>query len=83
MAIRGIDDFSGSEILQSARKDRGITQVVLAERLGITQGTLSALLSRPHPSLNGFVKVLDAMDYEVAVIDRKTGENKWTVGIDE
>jgi len=67
------------KILKAAIAERGITQKVLAERLGCAQNSLSMNITRDRMSLDVFVDVLDALGYDVVVADRKTGKKKWTV----
>ena len=68
-------------ILREAMKARGITQVVLADKLGVLQSSLSGSLNRKRSSMEVFCRLLNAMDYDVAVVDRETGEVVWKVAV--
>ena len=69
------------EILKASVKERKITQVELADRLGIRQSSLSGNINRRRMSLEVFSTILNAMGYDVAVVDRETGEVKWKVEV--
>ena len=69
------------DILKASIKERGITQVDLADRLGIRQSSLSGNINRRRMSLEVFGEILNAMDYDVAVVDRETGEIMWKVAV--
>lgn len=69
------------EILKTSVKERKITQVELADRLGIRQSSLSGNINRRRMSLEVFSTILNAMGYDVAVVDRETGEVKWKVEV--
>lgn len=69
------------EILKASIKERSITQVELADRLGIRQSSLSGNINRRRMSLEVFSEILNAMDYDVAVVDRETGEVVWKVAV--
>lgn len=63
------------ERLYELRKDRGITQVELAERLGVSQGSVSELERRDDlfiSTLNGYVKALGGRLQVAAVFDDGT-----------
>lgn len=68
-------------ILKASIKERGITQIELADRIGIRQSTLSDNINRRRMSLKVFGEVLNAMEYDVAVVDRSTGEIMWKVDV--
>lgn len=70
------------EILRTAMSERGMTQVKLAERIGIGQNAVSATINRDRMSLDGFKRILNAMGYAVAVIDKQSGDVKWVVDSD-
>lgn len=69
------------EILKASVKERKITQIELADRLGIRQSSLSGNINRRRMSLEVFSTILNAMGYDVAVMDRETGEVKWKVEV--
>lgn len=66
-------------ILREAMQRSGLTQAKLGERIGMKQNALSANMTRDRMSLDNFRKVLGGMDYDVAVVDRKTNEVVWIV----
>lgn len=68
-------------ILKASIKERGITQIELADRIGIRQSTLSDNINRRRMSLKVFGEVLNAMEYDIAVMDRSTGEIMWKVDV--
>lgn len=69
----------GTDIMRRALKEREMTQVDLADKLGVMQSTVSMHFSRIRIGLDVFLNVLDTMEYDVIVVDRKTGEKKWKV----
>lgn len=66
-------------ILKQAVKERKVTQGHVAEKLGMKSNALSANMKRDRMSLDMFMRILNALDYDVAVIDRQTGEPVWIV----
>lgn len=68
-------------ILKASIKERGITQVELADRLGVLQSSVSGNINRRRMSLEVFSTMLNAMDYDVAVVDRETGTVMWKVEV--
>ena len=68
-----------ADILRMALKERNMKQMDLADKLGVLQSTISGNLNRPRLGLEVFNSMLDAMDYDVAVVDRTTGEVRWIV----
>lgn len=79
--VEAIQPEESRAILKLAIKDRGTTQVDLADKLGMYQSGLSGLINRPKMTLYGFGTILNAMDYDIAVVDRATGEVKWIVAV--
>ena len=71
------------DILRKAIQERGTTQVAVADLLGMYQSGLSSLINRPNMTMYGFGTVLNAMNYDVAVVDRETGEVMWKVALKE
>lgn len=78
-----MESMNEKEIMRVTRVERKVTQTVLAGRLGMSQNALSANMLRKRTSLGMFVNILGAMDYDVCVIDRETGEIKWKVEVDD
>lgn len=68
---------SEGDIMRLAIKDRGITQLDVADRLGLLQSTVSSSMNRKRTTVDSFRRVLNVMDYDIAVIDRESGEVKW------
>ena len=68
-------------IMRSAMKKRSITQVDLADKLGVLQSSLSGSINRKRLSLEVFCRILNAMEYDVVVVDRKTEEPVWKVAV--
>ena len=55
-------------LLQSARKSAGMSQTVLAQRLGISQSRISAMELDPGSiSVEQLLKILAALNHEVLV----------------
>ena len=82
MAIRketGVTEEKDTVILKKAMKERGLVQVTLAERLGMQQSSLCGNLNRSRIGMDVFRSILDAMGYDVVIVDRETGEAKWKV----
>lgn len=67
------------KILKAAMKNRSMKQLDLAEKMGVFQSTISTNLRRDRIGLDVFVKMLNTMDYDVIVVDRRTGEGIWKV----
>ena len=81
MIIDGADVMGDKEILRDAIKKRGVKQVELAKKLNISQATLSGNMSRDRMGLDNFMKILDALDYDIYVVDRNTGKAMWTMDV--
>ena len=73
--------ISNGQVIKEALKERGMMQVDLADRLGVLQSSISTSINRKHLGLDVFTKLLDAMDFDVAAVDRKTGEVMWKVEV--
>lgn len=70
------------EIMKVAQKSRKVTQDVVAEKLGIKRNALSQGINRSRMSLSMFSRVLNALDYDVVVVDRDTGEPMWQLYVE-
>lgn len=68
-------------ILKMARQERKLTQEALANRMDMKRNSMCQNLSRPRISLDMFTRILSAMDYDVMIVDRKTGEAKWKLDV--
>ncbi|MBM7560915.1 helix-turn-helix domain-containing protein [Fusibacter tunisiensis] len=54
------------------RKQRGMTQKILAEKAGISQQELSRFEREKHiPKLSNFIRILDALDMEMKIEKKK------------
>lgn len=69
-------------ILKEAMQERGLTQKMLGDRIGMIQTAVSANLKRDRMSLDMFGKLLNGMGYAVAVVDKQTGDVRWIVDPD-
>lgn len=74
-----VNEVNELEILRIAMKERGVTQVMLADRLGVIQSSISGSLNRKRPTVEVFKRILNAMEYDVVILDRETGEIMWKV----
>ena len=83
MAERAVNYHESKDILKMAKNRRKITQTALAEKMGMKQNALSAYMLRNRISVWGFVKILNALDYDVVIVDRSTGEAEWKVEEEE
>ena len=70
------------DILKLAQKSRHVTQDVIANALRMKRNSLCQNMSRPRMSLGMFAKILDALDYDVVVVNRETGEAEWQVYVE-
>lgn len=62
------------DVLKLAQKTRGVTQLALAEKLNMKQNSLSQNMSRSRMSLGMFGRILNALGYDIVVVDRDSGE---------
>ena len=83
MDTNGIAITDSMGIMKGAKESRGIKQTELAKRVGMKQQTLSESIARRRISLGAFAKILNALDYDVVIVDRETGEAKWKVEVEE
>ena len=72
-----VETLSDKVILRLAMKQRKATQVQLANRLGVKQSAMSGQMNRTRMSLGMFGRILGAMDYDVVIVDRNSGEPVW------
>lgn len=70
-------------ILRMALKRRGMRQEDVGNKIGIKRNAVSANMTRDHMGLDNFVKMLDAMEYDVYVVDRRTKEGVWCVDVEK
>ena len=71
------------DILVNALKARGISQKELAEAFETTQGALSEKINRKRMSFRTFRDILDSLGYDIVIVDRETGEQVWSIEVDE
>lgn len=71
------------EILRLAQRKRKVTQAMISEKIGVRGSALSQSMSRPRISLGMFAKILNAMGYDIMIVDRETGEAEWRVFVAE
>lgn len=69
-------------ILKLAQRSRHVTQEVIANTLNMKRSSLCQNMSRPRMSLGMFAKILDALDYDVVVVNRETGEAEWQLYVE-
>ena len=72
---------SENNILKEAIKNRGTTQLALAEQMGCLPSAMSQIINRRRMTMDKFKEVLDALDYDIYIVDRKTGEAVWTLDV--
>ena len=66
-------------ILREAMAERSVSQKELGDRIGMGQTAVSANVRRDRMSLDMFSRLLNGMGYDVAVVDRESGEIRWVV----
>lgn len=77
MDMKDVNAMTQRGILQSARSERKLTQEVIANKTGMKRNAVSQSLNRPRISLEMFSRLLNAMDYDIVIVDRADGEAKW------
>lgn len=61
-------------LIRRARKQRGWSQSLLAERVGVRQGTISLIeTGNPAARLDTLLAILAALDLELQVASRRKG----------
>ena len=83
MAMNEVVVLRDRDILRAAMKERSTTQIGVAKKMGISQNTLSQNMTRDRISVEKFKKILDAMDYDVYIVDRNNKEAKWCVDVED
>lgn len=81
MNVKHIIGSNEREIMKKAQRKRAVTQETLAQRIGIKRNALNQNMNRSRMSLNTFVDVLNAMDYDIVIVDRETGEAEWKIDV--
>lgn len=69
-------------ILHTAQKSRRCTQKQIADMLGVHISSINRSMNRPRMSLEMFSKILDALDYDVVIADRETGNVMWKLEVE-
>ena len=77
MDVKEMIGLDGNNILKSAKDERGLTLAQLADRMGLKQSAVSGQINRGRVSLDAFENILRVMEYDVVIVDRKSGEVKW------
>jgi transcriptional regulator with XRE-family HTH domain len=77
MDTKHISELTDKLILRKAQRSRNVTQEKLADTLGVKQNTLSGNMRRDRMSLGVFGRILTALDYDIVIVDRETGEAMW------
>ena len=72
-----------NDILSAARSCKGMTQAAIGKKLNMLQNAVSMNMSRKRISLEMFARLLDAMGYDVVVVDRDDGSAKWKVEVEK
>ena len=75
--------MTGRQIIRKAMYARNYTQAVLAEKTGYSgqSSVHHVLYSRNRLRLDIFLKVLEAMDFEVIVRSKTESGEEWKVGM--
>lgn len=79
--IKHINGLNERDILKKAQRKRAVTQETLAQRIGVKRNALNQNMNRSRMSLNTFIDVLNAMDYDIVIVDRETGEAEWKIDV--
>ena len=74
--------MTDSLILHTAQKSRRCTQKQIADMLGVHISSINRSMNRPRMSLEMFSKILDALDYDVVIADRETGNVMWKLEVE-
>ena len=83
MDRRDIIEDDEKWILKRAIKARGETQVGLAKKMGLKQAGLNSNINRSRMSVSNFKRCLDALGYDIVIVDRADGEAKWRLSGDD
>lgn len=70
-----------NDVIRAAMKERGLTQRVLSGRMGTAQNSLSNSINRTRMSVQVLKELLDAMEYDLVVVDRRNGMEKWKIDV--
>ena len=67
--------MNGTKAIRGVIAERKVRQSDLAVKLCMSHNVLSENINRNRMSLGNFCKILDAMGYDVVVVDRETGKS--------
>lgn len=71
------------EAVREAMKTRGYNQTFVAEKAGFKgQSTVAEYLRSKHMRVDNLVRMLNAMDFDLVVVDRANSDNKWKVELE-
>lgn len=80
-AIDQAEMLSENAILKAAIKKRNTTQTELADKMGMLRNGLCQNINRPHMTMDKFKEILDALEYDIYIVDRETGKAEWTLDV--
>lgn len=65
-------EYSLIEQVANARKEMGLTQQELADKVGVSQQVISRFENEKHaPTLDSFLKILEGLDLEITINKKK------------
>lgn len=77
MDLKYVKQLTGRDVMRRAQRERSVTQETLAGKIGIKRNALCQNMNRSRLSLSTFSDVLTALDYDIVIVDRETGEAMW------
>jgi len=83
MEDKQIQTYEDRIILKRAQKSRQVTQEMIANRIGIKRNALNQNMNRTRMSLDTFAKVLNALFYDIVIVDQETGEPMWRLYVEQ
>lgn len=67
------------EVIKTAITSRNYNQAAVAKKAGWSnQSSLSTAINRDNPSMETVLRILDALEYDVVIMDRNSG-NKFKI----
>ena len=79
MTEKYYEEMECTKALKAAMTERRMKQSDLADKMGMQQCSISGNLHRPRMGIDVFLRMMDAMDYDIVVMDRKSGNIEWKV----
>ena len=76
-----VETLNEKVIVNLAKRERKLTQIAIAEKMGMKQNALSAYMLRKRMSLEGFGRIMKAMDYDIVIVDRNSGKPVWQLEV--